>query len=189
MGSSAYLGTMMTSSNRNIFRVTGHLCGEFSDPGEFTAQKPVTRIFDVFFDLRLNKRLCKQWWGWWFETLSRQLWCHRNERGEIVTDSVENKGWKPQGYTQKFIKKTSVLLHSYITMEMNWLDHHIPIPKMQKGEVSLVNLNSDTAVDHLDSIKLSTRRHPYNAVYIYVYIVSVPVNRYEFIIELQHWYL
>ena len=26
---------------------------------EFPAQKPVTRSFDVFFDLRLNKRLSK----------------------------------------------------------------------------------------------------------------------------------
>ena len=25
-------------------------------PGEFPAQRPVTRSFDVFFDLRLNKR-------------------------------------------------------------------------------------------------------------------------------------
>ena len=29
-------------------------------PGEFPTQRPVTRIFDVFFDLRLNKRLSKQ---------------------------------------------------------------------------------------------------------------------------------
>ena len=28
--------------------------------GEFPAQRPVTRGFDVFFDLRLNKRLSKQ---------------------------------------------------------------------------------------------------------------------------------
>ena len=42
-------------------------------PGEFPAQGPVTRSFDVFFDLRLNKRLSKQSWGWWFETLSRPL--------------------------------------------------------------------------------------------------------------------
>ena len=48
---------MMTSSNGNIFRVTGHLCGEFTGPGEFPAQRPVTRSFDVFFHLRLNKRL------------------------------------------------------------------------------------------------------------------------------------
>ena len=47
-------------------------------PGEFHAQKPVTRSFDVFFDLRLNKRLSKQSWGWWFETLSCPLWRHCN---------------------------------------------------------------------------------------------------------------
>ena len=27
---------------------------------------PVTRSFYIFFDLRLNKRLNKQWWGCWF---------------------------------------------------------------------------------------------------------------------------
>ena len=48
--------------------------------GEFPAQRPVTRSFDVFFDLRLNKRLSKQSWGWWFETLSCPLWRHRNVR-------------------------------------------------------------------------------------------------------------
>ena len=47
--------------------------------GEFPAQRPVTRSFDVFFDLSLNKRLRKQSWGWWFETISRPLWRHRNE--------------------------------------------------------------------------------------------------------------
>ena len=45
---------MMTSSNGNILRVTGDLCGEFTGSGEFRAQRPVTRGFDVFFDLRLN---------------------------------------------------------------------------------------------------------------------------------------
>ena len=50
---------MMTSSNGNIFRVTGHLCGEFTGPGEFPTQKPVTRSFDVYFDLRPDKRLSK----------------------------------------------------------------------------------------------------------------------------------
>ena len=34
--------------------------GNLPDPGEFPAQRPVTRSFDVFFDLRLNKRLSKQ---------------------------------------------------------------------------------------------------------------------------------
>ena len=39
--------------------------------GEFPAQRPVTQSFNVFFDLRLNKWLTKQWRRWWFETTSR----------------------------------------------------------------------------------------------------------------------
>ena len=42
----------MTSSNGMIFRVTGPLCGEFTGPGEFPTQGPVTRSFDIFFDMR-----------------------------------------------------------------------------------------------------------------------------------------
>ena len=52
---------MMTSSNGNIFRVTGLLCGEFTGYRWIPrTQRPVTRSFDAFFDLRLNKRLSKQ---------------------------------------------------------------------------------------------------------------------------------
>ena len=51
--------------------------------GEFPSQRQVTRSFDVFFHLRLNKRLSKQSWGWWFETSSRSLWRHDN--GEMAT--------------------------------------------------------------------------------------------------------
>ena len=55
------------------------LCaGNSPVPGEFPSQRPVTRSFDVFFDLRLNKRLSTQSWGWWFETQSRSLWRHCN---------------------------------------------------------------------------------------------------------------
>ena len=46
--------------------------------GEFPAQRPVTRGFDVCFDLCPNKRLSKQSWGWWFETPSGSLWRHSN---------------------------------------------------------------------------------------------------------------
>ena len=38
--------TMMTSSNGNIFHVTGHFCGEFT--GELPAQRTVTRSFWCF---------------------------------------------------------------------------------------------------------------------------------------------
>ena len=46
--------------------------------GEFHAQRPVTQSFNVFVDLRLNKRLSKQSRGWWLETPSRPLWRHCN---------------------------------------------------------------------------------------------------------------
>ena len=69
---------MMTPSNGNIFRVTGHCAGNSPVTGEFPAQRPVRRSFDVFLDLRLNKRLSKQSRGWWFERLSRPLWRHCN---------------------------------------------------------------------------------------------------------------
>ena len=53
-------------------------------PGEFPTQRPVTRSFDVFFDLRLNKRLSKQSWGWWFETPSLSLWRHGNDSSGLT---------------------------------------------------------------------------------------------------------
>ena len=43
------------------------------------SQRPVTQSFDVFFDLRSNKRMSKQSWGWWFGTPSRSLWRYCNE--------------------------------------------------------------------------------------------------------------
>ena len=69
--------SMMTSSNGNIFRITGHLCGEFTNHRWI----PCTSLmwsFDVFFDLRLNKWLSTQSWDWWFETSSRSLWRQHN---------------------------------------------------------------------------------------------------------------
>ena len=72
---------MMTSSNGNIFRVTGFCAGNSpvtagNSPvtGEFPSHRPLTRSFDAFFDLRLSKRLSKQSRRRWFETPSLSLW-------------------------------------------------------------------------------------------------------------------
>ena len=43
-----------------FFRVTGHLCGEFTGHRRIPRTKARHAGFDVFFDLRLNKRLSKQ---------------------------------------------------------------------------------------------------------------------------------
>ena len=83
---------MMTSSNGNIFRVTGHLCGEFTSDRWLPAQRPVTRTFDVFFDLRLNKRLSKRSWAWSFETPSCSLWRHCNVSGDTnIPRAIRNQ--------------------------------------------------------------------------------------------------
>ena len=74
-------------------------------PGEFPAQRPVTRSFDVFFDLRPNKLLSKQSRGWWSETPSRPLWrrcngitticplIHGALLYSVVTETEESLGW------------------------------------------------------------------------------------------------
>ena len=51
----------------------------YAENSPVTAQRPVTRSFDVFFDLRPNKRLNKRSWGWWFEMPLPPLWRHCND--------------------------------------------------------------------------------------------------------------
>ena len=65
-------------------------------PGEFPAQRPVTRSFEVCFYLRLNKRFSKHSWGWWFETQSHPLWRHSNDKNTITLSycRVMVNGWR-----------------------------------------------------------------------------------------------
>ena len=58
--------------------------GNSSVAGEFTTQRPVTQSCDVFFDLRLNTRLSKQWWGWY-------LRCHHNHHDVTVMSSQHTR--------------------------------------------------------------------------------------------------
>ena len=82
-------------------------------PGEFHTQRPVTRSFDVFFDLRPNKRLSKQSWGWWFETLSCSWWRHRNGcniSGQVVSLTVDGeKRGELVRYDTMFVAQQSCL--------------------------------------------------------------------------------
>ena len=74
-------GTLYTwwRHQMETFSVLLAICaGNSPGSDEFPAQGLVTRSFDIFFDLRLNKRLSKQSWGWWFETPSCPLLRHCN---------------------------------------------------------------------------------------------------------------
>ena len=64
-----FINKIMMTSSMETFSALLAIC---------VAQRPVTRTFGVFFDLRLNKRLSKQWWDCWFYTPSSPLWRHCN---------------------------------------------------------------------------------------------------------------
>ena len=86
-------------------------------PGEFPTQRPVTRSFDVCFDLCPNKRLSKQEWDWWFETQSRPLWRHRNVYAKtLMLYYVTDFHWRIHAMSPKFLWKT-ILSESAIPMD------------------------------------------------------------------------
>ena len=87
--------------------------------GEFPTQRPVTRSFDVFFDLHLNKRLNKQSWCWWFETLSHPLWRNCN-----ATECTQHVQLKQGPYPQMNLYLFCIvqLIESRNVMERHGLD-------------------------------------------------------------------
>ena len=86
---------MMTSSNGNIFRSTGHLCRKFTGHRWISRTKASDAELWCFFDLRLEfKRLSKQSWGWWFETPSRSLWRHCNVRARGLSGIGSHHRWR-----------------------------------------------------------------------------------------------
>ena len=62
-------------------------------PGAFPTQRPVTRSFDVYFDVRPNKQLSKRSRGWWFETPLRPLWRHRNDLAAPMEPILQTVYW------------------------------------------------------------------------------------------------
>ena len=78
----------MMSSNGNIFRATGHLCGEFTGHRWIPRTKASAAELWCFFYHRLNKRLGKQSWVGWFETSSRSLWRHCNDNCRLACRKI-----------------------------------------------------------------------------------------------------
>ena len=78
IASQGWLPCMMTSSNGNIFHVTGPLWGETTGHWWILLTKASDAELWCFFDPRLNKQLSKQSGHRWFETPSHSLWRHCN---------------------------------------------------------------------------------------------------------------
>ena len=104
----------MTSSNGNILRTFSALlaicAGNSPVTSEFPAQRPVTRSFDVLFDLRLNKRLSEQSWGWRLETPSCPLWRHNKDHRNTELCGLKSSNWNN---LRKTIPYSDVLYDHY----------------------------------------------------------------------------
>ena len=85
-------------------------------PGEFPAQRPMARGFDIFFDLRPDKRLSEQSRGWWFETQSHSLWRHRNE-----LDLLRHVTYKA---TMKWLMHWNMMVNHHATPSSHKCHYH-----------------------------------------------------------------
>ena len=96
-------------------------------PGEFPTHRPVTRSFDVFFGLPLNKQLGKQSWGWWFETPSRSLWRQ--------CDAMLQKQWCWKYYHGIYTFVISVAARHEIKIMMMIIDVWQMLPTLNNGVI------------------------------------------------------
>ena len=77
----------MTSSNGNIYALLALWVRNLPVTVQLPSQRPMARSFDVFVDLRLNKRLSKQSRPRWFEAPSCSLWRHYNVK-HLVSKAI-----------------------------------------------------------------------------------------------------
>ena len=97
--------------------------------GEFPSQRPVTRNFDVFLHVCLNKRLSKQSWGWLFETPSCSLWRHCNWITFVVYSPFITLSWRICftliEYKQELGKISDILLLIFWNVTFNLWSLHL----------------------------------------------------------------
>ena len=99
-------GFMMTSSNGNIFRVTGHLCGEFT--GDRWIPRPVANDMDLWCFLSS----APEWKIGWFDSPSHPLWRHSNVLDQLCVPYERVESHKITTSTFNFIASTQ----SFITI-------------------------------------------------------------------------
>ena len=132
---------MMTTSNGNIFRVTGHLCGEFTGRRWIPPHKGQWRgawMCSLIFAWT-NGWINNQPWGWWFETPSRPLWRHSN--GNALS------AWAKCIWTACLLSvRMTVFMLRYLTLHPihHWLYH-------QTSNITRTLVGNDI-VDHSDVV-------------------------------------
>ena len=150
----------MTSPNGNVFRVTGPRWAESSGHRWIPLKRPVTRSFDVFFDLRLNELLSKQSRRRWFEIPSRSLWRHY-----IGTGHSKN------AYSSHIV----IFWHGLLQVFINFLQCYLigtgkRYVSLNASKASLNDMGNWTAFFHCDSLHKKPTKLNKTCVYSMVYI-------------------
>ena len=136
---------IMTSSNGNIFRVTGPLCGVFIGHRWIPRIKAIdAELWCFLWSAPGYKRWSKQSWSWWSETpsSSTSLWCLLSLAGLTSIDcswGLKNTSWalepsmvnvllwqaKYTGLTHNFAQHNAWQLSwCDLCKLMTWLNHH-----------------------------------------------------------------
>ena len=134
-------------------------------------KRPVTRNFDVFFDLRLNKRLSKQWWGWWFETLSRPLWRHCDATSfRVMTWCRRARSHYLINVRSSSVKSSSIyLIHRKLSREsvLRYVSYHtIKNTATSSGDNELLRHSKLSRLHTINSTHTTARCHRDNGEYI-----------------------
>ena len=103
----------------------------------------MTRSFDVFFDLRLNKRLSKQPSGWWFQIPSWSLWRQCNDATGIVPkfSCCHSRKWSQISVAAE--SPSSWSKDKWVNQVMNDTLYLVCIPKSMSGH-SLISVVAKT---------------------------------------------
>ena len=135
---------MMTSSNGSIFRVTGHLCGEFTGQRWIPRQRPATR--SLMFSL-----ICPWMNGWVNNRKAGDLRRHRTHYDVRVMWPV----------TQTIFKRFQLTLHT-----RGVFSHYLrPLSRRQKSDnveewwIFLINLSKQLEVENWKSVNFVPIRH------------------------------
>ena len=131
---STWILNMMTSSNGNIFTLYW----------PFVRGIPHTKASDAelwcFLWFHLNKRLCKQSWGWWLEMPSWSLWRHRN----VKTTS---------GLASHWVTKSSSTWQSKLQHSVSvWIIFLIPLSHCTIVTCGIITLGHITEFHHSDTV-------------------------------------
>ena len=175
------------SSNGNIFRVIGPLCGEF------TGQRWISRtkasdadLWYFFFDLCLNKWWSKQSWGRWFETQSSPLWRHCNNKS-CHDQLCRNSHWPPIRKRYHENLRALVKTHHYSAVAIyrrhfylynSWKTHHMsPLRVRARCWVSSM---SENVIEGLSLLLFCYVHYRiiYNRDISIIYIISTVISFY-----------